>query len=867
MAETKIFGRAQELASLDNYIESGKGVCLVKGPAGIGKSALVEQAVQAAAEKGYKIISGKALPGCSAPYHSFVDAFKKAGLEDVLVYQPPAIKQVLCITKGGLPYLDVGTGKVDKDLFAGMLTAIKDFVNQSLGTGELGKIEYGSKDILIIPGKFGYAAVIVQGQTTQGLKRDLKDALEKIEDTYKDKLPTWDGVVTTFSGAEEILNPVIERYSGTKYDLDPKNERDRLFENASQMLSEKNTKQPLLMFIDDLQWADPSSLALLHHLTRNNIKVIATYRTEDASKDSEELVSNLKRENLYNGLELHGLDKKALTQMLSEHYGAAPEKFVDRLQKETEGNPLFTTEALKLLEQEKVISKYNTDWASKDFDSIKLPTSDGVQAIIEQRLSRLSENASDVLEWAAVCGPEFYESILEELTEKNPREFGKAIRELAEAGVIKNAEGKSAFSHSKLREFVYSRLRDSELTWMHGEVATALEGTGSTTDLAWHFWKASLGNKVGKDIAEKSIKYNLKAAEDAKSKWANREALQFYSRALINSFRTDSDLEQILQNMAQLTELVGELDIATNYYVSLLDAAGKKNDTELEAKVLNNLGWIQIDKNTSKSLEYLNKALEKSENLANKDTSHNVRYSLGTLYWRNADYKNAIGHFEEILEAKDSSEDLKGKALLKLGNISKEKGEFNKAIEYFAKSANIFREKNNLQELSKVYTWLGLTYECNKDYASALNYSKKSLDLAKQINSSYLQAYAYNNVGLDLIQLGDYTEAEKYLKEGITLIQNLDIKEFSQIYDSFGLLYKEKGEFDKAVKMYEKAIVTGHCSVYNESEFSYDLGILYLEQLNVNKAKACFENALKIIRKSDCELKTKIIEKLNSLKN
>jgi predicted ATPase len=865
MAETKIFGREHELASLDSYIESGKGVYIINGPAGIGKSAVADCAAKEAEKKGYRVIKGASLPGCSAPYHVFVDAFKKAGLEDVLVYQPPKIERLFWAYKDGRNIKDAGSGDVDAEIFSGMFQAIKSFVSESLRKpGELDQIRYGSNDILIIKGENTYYTVILEGRATEGLRSNLKASIEKLEAMYKNSLVDWNGTLSDFKeDVSDELNDIVKKYTGAKYELDPKTERDRLFEYACQALLEENQKKPLLMLIDDLQWSDSSSLALLHYFARNNLKFLITYRNEDATKDSEELVANLKREGLYGGLDLTGLDKSALTQLMTENYGVAPENFVDRLRKETEGNPLFATEALKLLEQEKVISKYNTEWASKDFSSVKLPTSEGAQAIIEQRLSRLSESANDVLEWAAVFGPEFYESILEELSGKNPREFGKAIRELADNGIIKSKNGDlNTFSHSKLREFVYSRLRDSEISWMHEEVAKALEGKGSLEDLAWHYWKASLGDKTSKDVAEKSIKYNIKAAEDAKAKWANREALSFYSRALIDSLRADMDLENILQNMAQVSELMGELDVASNYYESLLKIAKAKNDPELEVKTLNNLGLIQIT-NPSKSLEYLNRALEQSKNLENKNLLYDIKYSLGAVYRLSGNYDASITEFEDILGA-DVSKTLKGKTLQKLGSIFSEKGEFGKAIENLAKSVGIFQEEGNLRELSKAYNFLGSAYERIKDYDSAFKYAKKSLDLANQINSPCGQAYACNSAGFYLTSKGDYVTAEKYLEDGIKKIKNFDPKEFSHIYDSVGLLYKKQGKIDDAIKMYEKAIEIGHCSAYNESEFSYDLGILYLEQGDKEKARACFENALKIIGDSECDLRRKIIENLSN---
>ncbi|MHA2238722.1 MAG: hypothetical protein ACXAB2_10200 [Candidatus Hodarchaeales archaeon] len=158
--------------------------------------------------------------------------------------------------------------KLDPDIFSGMLTAVGDFVKDSLSMlagkekkGSLNTVGYENYRILIENRGYLNLAVILIGRENEFLVNDMKRILGNVDEQFGELLKSWDGNEKSIEGIQHTLEPLITsgKYDGIDYAKDDaKIKRNRLFENILLGLERHVKDTPSLLCIEDLQWADPS---------------------------------------------------------------------------------------------------------------------------------------------------------------------------------------------------------------------------------------------------------------------------------------------------------------------------------------------------------------------------------------------------------------------------------------------------------------------------------------------------------------------------------------------------------------------------------------------------------------------------------
>jgi len=220
----------------------------------------------------------------------------------------------------------------------------------------------------------------------------------------------------------EIVSDVRERLSGlqTPPELEPEQARFRLFDSVTTFLKSAGQGQPLVLMLDDLQWADKPSLLLLEFLARElagaRLLVVGTYRDVELSRQHPlvETLGELNRERLFQRILLRGLTKEDVARFIEIAAGTTPPQgLVSVVHTQTEGNPLFVTEVVRLLVQEGEltadIGRGGSRTAPTGIDSeswtIRIP--EGVREVIGRRLNRLSQRCNETLTIASIIGREF----------------------------------------------------------------------------------------------------------------------------------------------------------------------------------------------------------------------------------------------------------------------------------------------------------------------------------------------------------------------------------------------------------------------------------------------------------------------------
>ncbi|MGK2928515.1 MAG: ATP-binding protein, partial [Acidimicrobiales bacterium] len=318
---------------------------------------------------------------------------------------------------------------------------------------------------------------------------------------------------------------------------DPDSERLRLFGAVTDLLTRAGEESPVLVVLDDLHWADDSSLLLLRHLVRNmdeaRVLVVGTYRDTDLTRTHPlaAALADLRREAGVERVDLTGLDQDEVTLFLTQAGGneVDPEQvtvLAEMVWTETEGNPFFIGEVLVHLVESGALVQREGRWEGDRglIEQIGLP--EGIREVIGRRLAGLDEATNELLRAAAVIGPAFDAAVLAEAVD---REVDDVVRVLDDAGsrrlVIEDDDvlDRFRFAHALIRQTLLEELRTGRRVRLHHRVALALEARGApAADLSHHFSEAA-----ALVDAEKAIAYAGLAAEEAAGRLAFEQVVSF----------------------------------------------------------------------------------------------------------------------------------------------------------------------------------------------------------------------------------------------------------------------------------------------------------------------------------------------------
>ncbi len=310
--------------------------------------------------------------------------------------------------------------------------------------------------------------------------------------------------------------------------------RFHLFESIATFLANAAKRRPLLILVDDLNWADHASLRLLGFLAREvrraRILVVATVREGEGGAHPvlEETLAELARQSPGDRIRLEGLHPDETRQLIAGLTGQEPSPgLVRAIVERGEGNPFFVKEMLSLLHAQGGLEE-DEAWTSA------VPP--GVRDVILRRLHRSSPTCQRVLALGAVLGRDFRWELLERVADLGSQELSAALDEARAAGFLHEhptQAGHYRFAHALTRETLYAEWNATERASWHLrtgeelEALTASDPTAPQAELAHHFLKAAPGG-----VAEKAVDYAVRAAEHAVTVHAHDEAVKHYGRAL-----------------------------------------------------------------------------------------------------------------------------------------------------------------------------------------------------------------------------------------------------------------------------------------------------------------------------------------------
>jgi class 3 adenylate cyclase len=335
---------------------------------------------------------------------------------------------------------------------------------------------------------------------------------------------------------------------------DADTERFLLFASVVGLLSMLSAQRPVILVLEDLQWADQGSLLLLRHLAAaeqsTRVLVLGTFRDSDLAQASalRETLGVLRRHGNVHRIELKGLsDLDVITYMevaAGRTLDDAEVPLAQAVYRETDGNPFFVSEVLRhLIETGTVSQDDNGRWSAQDLDQMTLP--DSVREVIGGRVVRLGPDAGRVLSVASVIGRDFDLDLLAKATGATEDELLDTLDAATAVALIRevaDASGRYSFAHALIQHTLYADLGRARRAQFHRRVAEALEELlvdkpdARIGELARHWTNATQPVNLFK-----AINYSQRAGDAALRALAPADALAYFVKALDLYAQSDVD--------------------------------------------------------------------------------------------------------------------------------------------------------------------------------------------------------------------------------------------------------------------------------------------------------------------------------------
>lgn len=519
--------------------------------------------------------------------------------------------------------------------------------------------------------------------------------------------------------------------------------QQNLFEQYTLVLRSVSRQQPLVLVLDDLQWADNGSIGLLFHLGKQlrdcQIMILGVYRPADVALGRDGKRHPL--EPVINEFQIHfghspvDMERAMTKQFIQAFLDTEPNRlgaeFQDALFQHTRGHALFTIEMLRSMQKRgdlfkdasgRWIEGPNLDWQT-------LPAR--IDGVIRERIDRLPEQLKDTLRVASVEGEEFHAEVVAQVQKVDSWTVARQLSGVLDkqhrlvTSQISRRVGSQRLSHYRFRhilfqQYLYTSLDKVEKAFLHEMVGNTLERLYAdqteaiAVQLARHFHEAELN--------EKAVQYLVQAGKRALKLSANKEAVAHFNEALV-----------LLPSCPDNRERVAlELDLQIGLGMALIAIKGYAA-AEVEHTYI--------------------RARELSHQAGNMHLLFQVLAGLWVCYFVRAELNMARELGRQLLDLgkKEQNPVVYLHAHRTLGATLCAMGEFKTAIAHCEQGTALYRIQHQRHHDSLVYGQNpGVVYPAYAAIAlwslgfpdQALNRSRESIALAKELDQPFSLAFS-----------------------------------------------------------------------------------------------------------------------------
>lgn len=671
---------------------------------------------------------------------------------------------------------------------------------------------------------------------------------------------------------------------GVSYDaLLPEQEELRLREAVFTFLTTLSHTSPLLLVLDDIQWADESSAQMLGYLTRrmadHPIVILATCRETELPARSalRGLIAHMQREQVVEVLHVQPLSNEQIGALISL-VTPLSEPAIVHIQNQVAGNPFFAEELAYSLRASPVLG-----------EQITLAGRAGVQilpgtiaAVLDRRLDRLSKECQELLGRAAVLGGPFNLDLIAAMGNNSAADEHDVALDLVDealrSGVLAE-EGEGAhltfhFWHPLLASHLYHRLSATRRALLHRKIADVLHRLHQSHEGEE---AATIVRHLIQGGAEKAriAHYAELAAHHAYKLFAYSEAERYYHLALrhlapsLLAFQNQSLQEQpplptasleerlrlafLCERLAECARVRGNFKDAPNFYLRAIQLrtmpprvfatpAEARQEAQIQAILWSEIAWIWRftgDTAAARSCNARGEEVLRKAGITDGPAWGRLRHQQASLYWHE-------GYHQEALHASHQALDLFADCLRKPASESSERA----AVAPDRQTRTTRTLQGDPVDLGRAHGFLGIIYAAIGQLSEALKHLHEALTIYEQYDQRREAAHVCCNIGHAHLLRAEYAQARTFFQRPMSYVeQSGDILKSVLLYN-LGELAAAAHRLDEAEKFYREGLALVEETHDREyiSNWSAILGAVYQEQGRFKEAAAVILRSLAIGR-------------------
>ncbi len=568
----------------------------------------------------------------------------------------------------------------------------------------------------------------------------------------------------------------------------PQQIRDRALVYLVDFIKAYAMSAPVAIFLDDMHWADDSSLDILDRISEE----LSTHQVLFVALTRPSLFE--RKPSWGSGYYQQRLALQPLSRLESEHLlkqvlqkvQEIPDQLFDLIIRNAEGNPFYLEELVKMLVEDNVIVKSEPAWRVQSDRLLKLHIPPTMTGVIQARLDRLPVYERTVLQQASVVGKVFWDAvvsyinreiqlggvpvkpesddIIEYLNNLQTREmiFQRHISVFSDAGEY-------LFKHAILQEVTYESVLKRTRRLYHAMVADWLilqsgDRVGEVTGLiAGHLEKA------GKNI--EALEYMCQAAEMAASNYAIDEAADFYSRAL--ALAPEDNLEKrytLLMGQEMVYRMQGNRDGQREILETLGTIVDTLDDERKRAELLIQKAWLGFwTSEFPEGLAAAQRAVALSETIGDQGLSRQAYYVWAWMLHQLGDTELALTQARVALSMARQAGDRRAEGnthnIIGLNNIAQ--GDFFAALGHLEEFLTIAREIGDLEREITALNNLGVTLTRLGDFSAAFDNFQQILTIAQETGNRSAEGTALTNLGWVSSAQEEWDLARTYSESGV----------------------------------------------------------------------------------------------------
>jgi class 3 adenylate cyclase/tetratricopeptide (TPR) repeat protein len=537
----------------------------------------------------------------------------------------------------------------------------------------------------------------------------------------------------------------------------------------------------LVMLLEDLQWADDSSLDLVAHLVAEILDAPLLIVAAARPALFEQRPNWGEGREAYGRLELRPLSKRATRGLVEEILQKAaelPEALRELIVEAAEGNPYYVEELIKMLIEDGVIVRAEPHWQMQldRLAEVRVPPT--LTAVLQVRLDALPQGEKAVLQRASVVGRQFWDRLVAELASdaQEVTEVEPLLRALREHELVFQREQSAfadareyTFKHSILRDVTYETVLRKLRRRYHAQVAGWLE--------------AHAGERLGEYLglvarhyelaaeAVKAAEYLQRAGEEAYKVGSLRDARDSFARALgLLPAGCEAQRATLLVRTGEALDRLGELSTAAERLEQGLALAKQVADRRVQAAALVALGHVaHMRGNWDAAESHVRAGLALARECGDVRGQAQAAVLVSMISIRRGQHDQAEAWAKEGLSLYDQIGDRQGvgTALNCLGMASLLRWELDRAAQYCRQNLTLCEEIGDRVGASRALNDLGEVARKQSDYEQARTCYQETLAISSETGNVEMHAIAVINLGMVYLAQGEDSAAWRCLCDGL----------------------------------------------------------------------------------------------------